>query len=289
MVNIEFAASSAAQLRDTTRFNMDARHIIAVASSKGGVGKSTVAVNLAAALAQNGHRVGLLDADIHGPNIPQMLGLQNERPVAFGDRIFPPGIHGITVMSMGFLVPGEAAVIWRGPMLHQALRQMLRDVMWGILDFLVVDLPPGTGDVQLTLTQTLPLSGVVLVTTPQEVALADVIRGGEMFHQLNVRVLGLVENMSYYVCPHCGQREAIFGKDGGERLSQRLGIPLLAKVPLDPAVRAGGDAGTPVVLSAPHSPAGQAFREASQALVDHVRLDQPGRQEKSPGVYSSIE
>jgi ATP-binding protein involved in chromosome partitioning len=276
-VDIQFEASRAAQLRDTTRFNMEVRNVVAVASSKGGVGKSTVAVNLALALAQDGHRVGLLDGDIHGPNIPLMLGIPDERPIAFGERIFPPNVHGITVMSMGLLVPGEAAVIWRGPMLHQALRQMLRDVMWGNLDFLIVDLPPGTGDVQLTLTQTLPLSGAVLVTTPQEVALADVIRGGEMFKQLDVPVLGLVENMSYYVCPHCGNREAIFGEGGGERLSQRLGAPLLARVPLDPAVRAGGDSGVPVILAAPNTPAGRALYEASQALIEQIGVAQASR------------
>jgi ATP-binding protein involved in chromosome partitioning len=280
-VDIQFEARSAAQsrqqLRDTTRFNLDARHVVAVASSKGGVGKSTLSVNLAVALAQNGHRVGLLDGDIHGPNVPQMLGILDERPIAFGERIFPPNVHGIAVMSMGFLVPGEAPVIWRGPMLHQALRQMLRDVMWGSLDFLIVDLPPGTGDVQLTLSQTLPLTGAVLVTTPQEVALADVIRGGEMFRQLEVPVLGLVENMSYYVCPHCGQTESIFGEGGGERLSQRLGAPLLAQVPLDPAVRSGGDAGEPVVLAAPGSPAGNAFHKAARALLEQVSAVQASR------------
>jgi ATP-binding protein involved in chromosome partitioning len=207
-----------------------------------------------------------------------MLGIPNERPIAFGERIFPPNVHGITVMSMGLMVPGEAAVIWRGPMLHQALRQMLRDVMWGNLDYLIVDLPPGTGDVQLTLSQTLPLSGAVLVTTPQEVALADVIRGGEMFKQLDVPVLGLVENMSYYVCPHCGNIEAIFGEGGGERLSQRLGAPLLAQVPLDPAVRAAGDAGEPVVLAIPVSPAGRALKEATSALIERVSAAGASRQ-----------
>jgi ATP-binding protein involved in chromosome partitioning len=284
-VDIQFEASRGAQLRDTTRFNLDARHVVAVASSKGGVGKSTVAVNLAAALAQSGQRAGLLDADIHGPNIPLMLGIPDERPIAFGEHIFPPTAHGITVMSMGFLVPGEAAVMWRGPMLHQALRQMLRDVMWGNLDFLIVDLPPGTGDVQLTLSQSLPLTGAVLVTTPQELVLADVIRGGDMFRQLEVPVLGLVENMSHYVCRHCGEIEAIFGEGGGERLSQRLGAPLLAQVPLDSAVRAGGDAGQPVVLAAPGSPAGRAFHEATQALIEQVsvaRAPRPARPQFIP-------
>lgn len=290
-VDIQFETSPAAQLRDTTRFNLDARHVVAVASSKGGVGKSTVAVNLAVALAKRGQRVGLLDGDIHGPNVPLMLGIPDELPFAFGERIFPPNAHGITVMSMGFLVPSEVAIIWRGPMLHQSLRQMLRDVMWGILDFLIVDLPPGTGDVQLTLSQSLPLTGAVMVTTPQEVALADVIRGGEMFRQLEVPVLGLVENMSHYVCPHCGEIEAIFGEGGGERLSRRLGTPLLAQVPLDPAVRAAGDSGEPVVLAAPASPAGRAFNQATQALIEQVstiRSSRPARPQFIPDPELSI-
>lgn len=270
-VAIQFETSPVVQLRDTSRFNMDAHHVVAVASSKGGVGKSTVAVNLAVALAQEGQRVGLLDADIHGPNVPQMLGIAEHRPIAFGERIFPPSIYGITVMSMGLLVPGEVAVIWRGPMLHQALRQMLRDVMWGNLDFLIVDLPPGTGDIQLTLSQSLPLTGALLVTTPQEVALADVIRGAEMFRQLDVPVLGLLENMSYYICSHCGHKETIFGEGGGERLSQRIEVPLLGQIPLDPQVRLGGDVGQPVVLAAPESPAGRALRNATQALIGQVK------------------
>jgi ATP-binding protein involved in chromosome partitioning len=275
-VEIAFEAGPRSQLRDTSRLNLDAKAVVAVASGKGGVGKSTVAVNLAVALAQMGRRVGLLDGDIHGPNVPLMMGIRDEQPFAFGDRIFPPDAHGVRVMSMGFLVPPEAPVIWRGPMMHQALRQLLRDVMWGTLDALIVDLPPGTGDVQLTLTQSLPLAGVVMVTTPQDVALADVLKGGEMFRQLDVPVLGLIENMSYYICPHCGKPEAIFGEGGGERLSQRLGTTLLARVPLDPAVRSGGDSGYPVVLDA-GSPAGQALRQAAQMIVEKIETAQPPR------------
>jgi ATP-binding protein involved in chromosome partitioning len=277
-VNIGFETSPRSQLRDTARLELDARYIVAVASSKGGVGKSTVAANLAVALHLAGQRVGLLDGDIHGPNVPLMMGIPGEQPFAFGDRIFPPQAHGVTVMSMGLLLPPEAPVIWRGPMLHQAIRQLLRDVMWGQLDFLVVDLPPGTGDVQLTLAQTLPLAGAVMVTTPQAVALADVLKGAEMFRQLDVPVLGLVENMSDYLCPHCGQREPIFGTGGGERLARQLGVPLLAQVPLDPAVRSGGDDGLPVVLAAPESSGGRALRQAAQAVADTVlRLGVPAR------------
>ncbi|HLF24866.1 MAG TPA: Mrp/NBP35 family ATP-binding protein [Anaerolineae bacterium] len=283
-VDIAFETGPRSQLRETSRLNLDAQAVVAVASSKGGVGKSTVAVNLAVALAQLGQRVGLLDGDIHGPSIPLMLGLADEQPFAFGEQIFPPDAHGVRVMSMGFLVPPEAPVIWRGPMLHQALRQLLRDVMWGTLDYLIVDLPPGTGDVQLTLTQSLPLAGAVLVTTPQAVALADVLKGGEMFRQLDVPLLGLIENMSYYLCPHCGQPEAIFGEGGGERLSQKLGTTLLARIPLDPAVRAGSDNGRPSVLDA-DSLAGQVLRQSAQALVDKIGSLQPSARRAQPARF----
>jgi ATP-binding protein involved in chromosome partitioning len=269
-VRVTFEGQAQSELRDTTRLNLDARHIVAVASGKGGVGKSTVAVNLAVALAQAGRRVGLLDGDLHGPNVPLMMGLTGESLLAFGDRIFPSTAHGVTVMSMGLLVPAEAPVIWRGPMLHQAIRQLLRDVMWGQLDFLVVDLPPGTGDVQLTLTQSLPLAGAVMVTTPQDAAFGDVLKGGEMFRQLEVTVLGVVENMSYYICPHCGQPEYVFGQGGAERTGQKLGAPVLGQVPLDPAIRAGGDAGLPVVLSAPNSTSGQALTTIAQRVAERV-------------------
>jgi ATP-binding protein involved in chromosome partitioning len=198
------------------------------------------------------------------------MGLTNEPPVAFGDQLFPPQAHGVTVMSMGMLVPAEAPVIWRGPMLHQAIRQLLRDVMWGRLDFMIVDLPPGTGDVQLTLTQSLPLAGAVMVTTPQDVALADVIKGGDMFRQLDVPVLGVVENMSYYVCPHCGQREHLFGEGGAERAAHKLGAPVLGQVPLEPAIRTGADAGLPIVVSAPDSASGQALRHVAHAVAERV-------------------
>jgi ATP-binding protein involved in chromosome partitioning len=270
-VEITFESSPKSQLRDTSRLNLDAKQVIAVASGKGGVGKSTVAVNLAVALAQMGRRVGLLDGDIHGPNVPLMLGITDEQPFAFGEQIFPPSAYGLMVMSMGLLVPAEAPIIWRGPMLHQAIRQLLRDVMWGSLDVLVVDLPPGTGDVQLTLTQSLPLSGAVMVTTPQDVAVADVIKGAEMFRQLDIKVLGFVENMSYYSCPHCGQKEYIFGQGGGEHLSRQLRVPLLGQIPLDPAVRAGGDQGHPIVVSVPESPAAIALHQAAESIATALR------------------
>jgi ATP-binding protein involved in chromosome partitioning len=270
-VQITFETTPRSSLRDTSRLNLDAKYIVAVASSKGGVGKSTVAANLAVALGQMGQRVGLLDGDIHGPNVPLMMGISDEQPFAFGEQIFPPQAHGITVMSMGLLVPADAPVIWRGPMMHQAIRQLLRDVMWGELDYLIVDLPPGTGDVQLTLTQTLPLAGAVMVTTPQDVALADVVKGGEMFRQLGVPLLGVIENMSYYLCPGCGQREPIFGEGGGQRLSEKLKAPLLGQVPLDPAVRAGGDGGIPVVLAAPSSAAGKTLLQLAEVLAAQIK------------------
>jgi ATP-binding protein involved in chromosome partitioning len=269
--NITFDTTTRSSLRDTSRLSLDAKFVVAVASGKGGVGKSTIAVNLAVALGQMGHRVGLLDGDIHGPNVPLMMGISDEQPFAFGERIFPPQAHGVTVMSMGLLVPADAPVIWRGPMMHQAIRQLLRDVMWGELDYLIVDLPPGTGDVQLTLTQTLPLAGAVMVTTPQDAALADVVKGGEMFRQLAVPVIGVIENMSYYLCPCCGQVEPIFGEGGGHRLSQKLNVPLLGQVPLDPAVRVGGDSGAPVVLVAPTSAAGQSLRQVTEVLVAQIK------------------
>jgi ATP-binding protein involved in chromosome partitioning len=277
-VEITFATTPSSPLRNSNQLATSAKNIIAIASGKGGVGKSTVAVNLAVALAKMGHRVGLLDGDVYGPNVPIMMGVANEQPILFGDQIFPPTAHGVTVMSMGLLVPAAAPVIWRGPMLHQAIRQMARDVLWGELDYLLVDLPPGTGDIQLTLTQSLPLAGALLVTTPQAVATADVLKGGAMFQQLHVPLLGLVENMSYYLCGHCGERDYIFGQGGGERVSQQLGTTVIAQVPLDSAVRHQGDQGTPVVIAAPESPAAKALLGAAAALVERVNQLPPRKQ-----------
>ncbi len=269
-VRISFETSPRSVLRDTTQLeNLDIKHFVVVASGKGGVGKSTVSVNLAAGLAQLGHRVGILDGDIHGPNVPMMLGVPNEQPLAFGDKVYPPQAHNLTVMSMGLLVPSDVPVIWRGPMLHQAVRQLLRDVLWGQLDYLIIDLPPGTGDVQLTLLQSLPLHGAVLVTTPQEVALADVVKSAEMFKQLDVPIIGLVENMSYYQLPD-GSRDYVFGEGGGTKLATRMKIPLLAQVPLNGLVRSGGDAGVPVVIGQPDSPAGAALKSVAERVVKRV-------------------
>ena len=246
----------------------DVRYVIAVASGKGGVGKSTVSANLALALAALGHTVGLLDADIYGPSQQIMMGT-GDNPVGDPEgKIHPveaPG--GVKVMSFGFLVDPDQPVIWRGPMLQKALEQFVGDVLWGELDYLVVDLPPGTGDVALTLCQNVPMAGVVIVTTPQDVALVDARKSLHMFRKLEVPVLGIVENMSVYECPECGHIEHIFGAGGGRRTAEELGVPLLGSIPLDPAIVTGGDSGNPVVAERPDSPAGRAFTELARDLV----------------------
>jgi ATP-binding protein involved in chromosome partitioning len=244
------------------------RHVVAVASGKGGVGKSTVAANLAVALGRLGHRVGLLDADIYGPSVPIMFGIQ-ERPRIdeAANRIQPFERYGIRVMSLGFILDTDTPVIWRGPMVMKAIEQMLGDVDWGELDFLVVDLPPGTGDAQLTLTQKVPLSGAVIVTTPQDVALIDARKGLAMFRKVNVPVVGIVENMSGFICPHCGQRTDVFKQGGGRRTAEVLGTAFLGAVPLDPAIVAGGDAGEPIMVAQPQGPHAAAFAAIAEAVV----------------------
>ena len=242
------------------------KHVIAISSGKGGVGKSTVAVNLAVALSLNGAKVGLLDADIYGPNIPMMMGVE-KTPEQRDGKITPAESHGVKLISMGFFVPEDQAVVWRGPMVHTAIQQLFRDVLWGELDYLLIDLPPGTGDAQLTLTQLVSLGGAVTVTTPQEVALHDVRKGMMMFQKVNVPLLGIIENMSYYVCGHCGERTEIFSHGGGERAAEKLGIPFLGRVPIDPAIRIGGDTGNPIVIATPDSPQAKAFREIAAKLA----------------------
>jgi ATP-binding protein involved in chromosome partitioning len=234
------------------------KNLIAVASGKGGVGKTTVAVNLAVALAGMGSRVGLLDADVYGPNVPTMLGT-TEQPYAEGDRIIPISAQGLRVMSMGFLNPTDRPLIWRGPMLHQVLQQFLRQVDWGELDYLIIDLPPGTGDVQLSLIQTVALTGAVVVTTPSTVALADVRKAIEMFRQVKVEILGVVENMSYFLCPHCGQRSEIFSYGEGKNTAEQFGVPFLGEIPLHAHVRLYGDTGKPVVLLGEVAPEAKPF------------------------------
>jgi ATP-binding protein involved in chromosome partitioning len=240
--------------------------IIAVASGKGGVGKSSVTVNVACALAAEGHRVGVLDADVWGFSIPRMLGVQG-KPVGFNDMILPLEGHGVKVISMGFFVPEETPVIWRGPMLHKAIEQFLGDVYWGDLDFLLCDLPPGTGDVSISLASFLPGASMLVVTTPQEAARKVAERAGKMAERTNLRPIGVIENMSYYVCPHCGGRDDIFGTGGGQEAADTLSVPLMAQVPLVPALRAGGDSGAPIVVTDPDHPASVALRESAHAVA----------------------
>jgi ATP-binding protein involved in chromosome partitioning len=246
-------------------------NVVVVASGKGGVGKSTVAVNIAAGLADRGARVGLFDADVYGPNVPRMVGA-DEGPQATGEGvIIPPEQYGVKLTSMAFLVGPDDPVIWRGPMVHKVLTQLVEDVEWGALDYLIVDLPPGTGDTQLTVLQTLPIAGAVIVTTPQEVAIDDARKGLEMFGRHDTPVLGVVENMSSFVCPDCGGQHDIFGRGGGEAFAQEEEMPFLGSVPLDPRVRTGGDEGTPAVL-AEDLPAGQAFRALTANVADNVGI-----------------
>jgi ATP-binding protein involved in chromosome partitioning len=247
------------------------KNIVAVSSGKGGVGKSTIAVNLAITLAQAGAKIGLLDTDVYGPNVPIMVGV-HEQPLVHGQMLIPNSAHGIKVMSLGFLNPGDRPVVWRGPMLHTAVRQFLYDVEWGELDYLVVDMPPGTGDAQLSLAQLVPVQGAVLVTTPQEVAMADVRKAINMFEQVHIPVLGVVENMSYFVCEHCSTRHAIFGTGGGKELATRFNVPLLGQVPLSVNVREGGDAGMPIVVGEPDSLQAAAFQEIADNVATQISL-----------------
>ncbi|HZT90160.1 MAG TPA: iron-sulfur cluster carrier protein ApbC [Stellaceae bacterium] len=253
------------------------RAIVAVASGKGGVGKSTVAANLALALAANGLRVGVLDADIYGPSMPRMLGISG-RPVSpDGKTLQPMENYGVKCMSIGFLVPEETAMIWRGPMVMSALQQMLRDVEWGELDIMIVDMPPGTGDAQLTMAQQVALAGAVIVSTPQDIALIDARRGLTMFNKVDVPVLGIIENMSYFLCPHCGERSDIFSHGGARREAARLGTEFLGEVPLDLTIRETSDAGHPIAASDPSSPHALLFREIAARVWQKIAGDDAPR------------
>jgi ATP-binding protein involved in chromosome partitioning len=255
----------------------EVKRVIAVASGKGGVGKSTVAANLAVTLAKLGHSTGLLDADIYGPSLPIMMGYQGSRPrpTAAGNKLLPFSAYGTKTMSLGSILDADTPVIWRGPMVMKAIEQLLTDVEWGALDFLVIDLPPGTGDAQLTLTQKVPLSGAVIVTTPQDVALIDARKGLAMFTKVNVPVLGIVENMSSFACPQCGTVTHIFRHGGGERTAAELGCPFLGSIPLDAAIAEGGDAGVPIVVSQPDGPHAAAFRRVAEAVVRQAAAEPP--------------
>jgi len=252
------------------KFLADIPAVIAVASGKGGVGKSTVAVNLAIALSRLGHRVGLIDADIHGPSLPRMLGVTT-RPEVRGKTMIPIDAFGLRCMSIGFMVPEDQAMIWRGPMVMGALQQMLGQTDWGTLDIMVVDLPPGTGDAQLTLSQKVALKGAVIVSTPQDIALIDARRGIAMFQRVDVPILGVVENMSFFCCPACGTRTEIFGHGGARAEATKLGVPFLGEIPLLAAVREAGDAGLPTVLANPDGPAAAGFRAIAAQVAEAVK------------------
>ncbi|MCK6601340.1 MAG: iron-sulfur cluster carrier protein ApbC [Bacteroidetes bacterium] len=259
------------------------KNIIAVASGKGGVGKSTVAVNLAVALSQTGAKVGLIDADIYGPSIPIMFDVKDEKPgVIDGKQLVPVEKYGIKLMSIGFMIEPGQAVIWRGPMASSALKQFIGDTAWGELDYLIVDMPPGTGDIQLTLVQTIPVTGSVIVTTPQDVALSDAIKGIAMFKNVNVPCLGVIENMAYFICSHCGEREEIFSNGGGSRTAGVLDVPFLGEVPIETKIRKSGDAGVPVCLSDPESETAQVFLNLAGKLAQQVAIRNAGTAETQP-------
>jgi len=276
-INIKMDANVPADGRTRGLMQLPIRNAIAVASGKGGVGKSTVSVNLAVTLAESGARVGLLDADIYGPNIPTMMGVDTLPPMK-NERIIPAESYGVKMISIGFMVKPDQPLIWRGPMLHSAIRQFLSDVEWGELDYLIIDLPPGTGDAALSLTQSLPLSGGVIVTLPQVVSREDAIRSLEMFRQLNVPILGVIENMSFLELPD-GTRMDVFGTGGGKLMAEETGVPFIGAIPMDPQVRIGGDTGRPITITDPDSPVALALRAVAQdvaAKVSVAAIQQPG-------------
>jgi len=245
--------------------------IIAVGSGKGGVGKTTLAVNLAVALARMGNKVGLLDADVYGPNVPLMLGSSEPPNIVGENRILPPERYGLKVISVGFLSPGDKPLVWRGPMLHSVIKQFLGQVEWGQLDYLVVDLPPGTGDVVISLVQTVPLTGAVVVTTPSDVSLQDARKAIEMFRQVKVDILGIVENMSYFICPHCHHEIDVFSKGGGKRTAEQFGVPFLGSIELDPEIRKAGDGGHPIVMEGDQSPHAKSIFAFTHRVIERTK------------------
>jgi ATP-binding protein involved in chromosome partitioning len=259
------------------------KNVIAVAAGKGGVGKSTVAVNLAIALQRHGAKVGILDADVFGPSIPTMLGAPEIPPTANKDsKIIPAVIHGLHVVSVGFFVDKDEAVVWRGPMVHRLLQQFLGDVEWGNLDYLIADLPPGTGDVQLSLSQLIPISGAVMVTTPQEISIIDVVKGIAMFEKVEIPILGIVENMSWYKCPACGHTDEIFSHGGGKRLAQEVGADFFGDIPIDTRIRFGGDAGVPITIASPDSDNAQRFMQLATKTALKVASNVLSKPKRSP-------
>jgi ATP-binding protein involved in chromosome partitioning len=256
------------------------KNVVAVGAGKGGVGKTTVAVNLAMALAQCGGRVGIIDGDIYGPNVPIMLGIKTELTTD-GKKIIPAEQYGIQVISMGFMTSDESPVIWRGPMLHGAIQQFFRDVRWDDLDYLIVDMPPGTGDVALSLSQTVPVAGSIVVTTPQQVSLADSRRAVRMYQKLNIPTLGIIENMSHFVCPHCDHEADIFGRGGGEQMAEQLGVTFIGRIPIYQPIREGGDSGVPLMMSDPHSAAARAFMAAAERVAAEISIASYKRAEPS--------
>ena len=263
------AVQGAAAPKPKSDYLPNVKYKIAVASGKGGVGKSTVSVNLAVALAKLGYKIGLLDADIYGPSIPLMLGVKS-KPEYDGKKLSPIKQYGVNLMSLGFLMDGDDAVIWRGPLVTRALQQLMQDVNWGELDFMIFDMPPGTGDAQLTLSQSITLDGALIVSTPQDVALIDAVKGVNMFKKVNVPILGVVENMSYFACPHCGERTDIFDSGGVERECKRINVNLLGEIPIDVQIRIGGDSGKPVVADQPDNPQSKIFLEIAEKISKSI-------------------
>ncbi|MCS7066032.1 MAG: Mrp/NBP35 family ATP-binding protein [Fimbriimonadales bacterium] len=272
VINVEMTAQVRQRALAPEDILPEVKHIVAIASGKGGVGKSTVAVNLAVALAETGAKVGLLDADVYGPSIPRMLGCQHEKPLVDAQQIIPIRRYGLSIMSLGFLLEEDQAAMWRGPIVAGTVRQLFVDVRWGELDYLLVDLPPGTGDAPMTTAQLVPLTGVVIVMTPQEVAASIAGKSVALFRRLNAPILGVIENMGEFVCPHCGERTLIFPGPGAQRFAERLGAPFLGSIPLDPVVSLSSDAGKPAILAAPDSAQAQAFRQIAGRLAAEISI-----------------
>lgn len=269
----EQSAAHSAPQPETRKFIDGVRYRIAIASGKGGVGKSTVSVNLAVKLQQMGYTVGLLDCDIYGPSIPMMMGVEGTQPLSDGEFIYPVEKYDIKLMSIGFFIPRDTPLIWRGPMIQKAVEQMLGDVKWGSLDYLIIDLPPGTGDAQLSLSQLIALSGVIIVTTPQDISLINAVKGVQMFRKINVPILGIIENMSYFLCPHCGHQTDIFSRGGGCKESQRLDVPFLGEIPLIPEIRDGGDKGIPWVSQENRSNDSEIYNVVVNNILEELKRE----------------